>query len=514
MEFTTDYYPAKEDGEKVDKSNNAAIKIYGNRFISDQTIYEYLIEFLLVFVAAKTKDGQGIMKFHDEDKTEYYVRPRMGFRRFVFYERAKKLKNIKVDEEAYKEIRKILKNKLQMPREEDKENFLKTIQDLFYGYSAILKKRSWSAQALLPLCPEMILCEEMPNIKERIKGPEESFEKSVDSNSNYYWTFSETKFTNDNHSFLARGGELYYLHLLQILDEKPDKKEKLEKLLVHLLTNDSLRFSELVDWIQGTWEQEAHIDRKCLVEKKNMGYFPKGCYLQDGIFAVDELISYLSNNINPIKRIELLSRGVMLQILRMLADRTAEYLEIPRQPWIVDMKSKRCGTIIRKLSMNSFNNVCDNFTTAINRVVAKLTEDDPDSAQIYKLYKLAKKESLDLFKSKGKELKCVIPSKGPYERFSLSEDLTRFLVLSLVKPKQKMDLDTFLDKLYTNYGIVIGPNEFKKSNAKENISSELTEMFNYNRDAFQEFLKSTGFLRDLSDATSIVVNPYDEVDLL
>lgn len=515
MEYTMGYYPSdKEFDGKLEKINNAAVRIYGNRFLKDQTIYEYLIEFLLIFVAAKNKDGTGEMEFHGEEKSEYYVRPRIGFRRFIFYERAKKDKAIKIDDDAYKQICNVLRKSLDMPNCKDEDRFLKTIQDLFYGYSAVLKNRSWSVQALLPLCPEMILCEEMPNIKERIKPMPQSFEDNIGSDYSAYFTYSETKFSSDRHSFLARGGEMYYLHLLQFLDSDIEKKKLLEKLLIHLLTNDSKQFSKLVNWIQGTWENSAKIDPQYLVEKKHMGCFPKGSYKLAGALSVDELINYLKNNLNPIKRIEILSKGIMLQVMRMLTDRTAEYLEISRQPWIIDMKSAKCGSIIRKLSVNSFNNICDNFSTAINKMVLEIEGDSSNSAEIYKKYLAGKKESLDLFKTKGKELKCIIPSNGPYERFSLSEDLIRFLVLSLVKPRQKMDLDTFLERLYNNYSIVIGPDEFKKLGSSENISNELTEMFNYNKDAFQEFLKSTGFLRDLSDATSIVVNPYEEVDLL
>ena len=39
----------------------------------------------------------------------------------------------------------------------------------------------------------------------------------------------------------------------------------------------------------------------------------------------------------------------------------------------------------------------------------------------------------------------------------------------------------------------------------------LANSFLENKLAFQEFLKATGFLHELSDATSIVVNPYDEI---
>jgi hypothetical protein len=41
--------------------------------------------------------------------------------------------------------------------------------------------------------------------------------------------------------------------------------------------------------------------------------------------------------------------------------------------------------------------------------------------------------------------------------------------------------------------------------------SALANSFIDNVNAFQDFLKATGFLRELSDATSIVVNPYEEL---
>ena len=66
----------------------------------------------------------------------------------------------------------------------------------------------------------------------------------------------------------------------------------------------------------------------------------------------------------------------------------------------------------------------------------------------------------------------------------------------------------FLDELYKKYRIVIGPVEFKKI---EDENKMLTNSFLENLNKFQEFLKSTGFLRELSDATSIVENPYEEI---
>ena len=79
----------------------------------------------------------------------------------------------------------------------------------------------------------------------------------------------------------------------------------------------------------------------------------------------------------------------------------------------------------------------------------------------------------------------------------------------MLKPGEKMTFDMFLSKLYYRYRIVIGPAEYKKMVKTGNYS--LANSFMENKVAFQEFLKATGFLHELSDATSIVVNPYDEV---
>lgn len=118
-------------------------------------------------------------------------------------------------------------------------------------------------------------------------------------------------------------------------------------------------------------------------------------------------------------------------------------------------------------------------------------------------------DSADIFKKMGKELQIVIPRKGAYERFSLSEDIVRYLVLSLVRPGKKMTFDSFLQVLYDHYGIVIGAAQYAQ--LKENVEPGMGGYFDENQIQFQMFLKNCGLLRDLSDATSIVENPYAEV---
>ena len=193
--------------------------------------------------------------------------------------------------------------------------------------------------------------------------------------------------------------------------------------------------------------------------------------------------------------------------MRMMSYRVADYLGKEKQVWIVDMKGETTDTI-KKIAHKSFQNIEADFITAINKMANEVGVNEDERM---KKVNEARSDSLDIFKNKGKELQCIIPMSGPFERFTLSEDIIRFLVLSLIKPGDKMTLKMFLDKLYHNYQIVIGPEEYRKSLEKTELDSSLASSFSDNVVAFQNFLQSTGFLKELSDATSIVVNPYEPI---
>lgn len=487
--------------EDIDKHmRNVSTRLFGNRFMPDQTLYEYLIEFLLVFVSAKDSDLKtGKMKFHDntDGRLEYWIEPRMGLRRFIFYDKARKNDAVQIDEYAYKEILGILKNNISADSEAEKQDILDGIQDLLHGYAVVIKKRTWCAQTLLPACPEMVLCDAMPNQRHRKGLDWPGDEKCVD-----------TSFIFDKRSFLARGGEVYYLHLLQSLEKNEDNKKKLEKLLINLMGGENNKLSAICNVIQNSWEASMNLEKKDLLKNMKLSFIPEDAYVECGDYSVDELINYLSSELPLINKIEVLANGLMFQVMRMLSWRVDNFLGMAKKSWIVDMKGGTTDTV-KKIAADSYRNIEDGFMTALNKSAREI--DIPDFEYMTKLNK-AKKSSLDLFRTKGKELQCIIPTNGQFERFSLSEDIIRFLVLSLVPPKRKMTLNMFLEKLYLHYGIVIGPEEYRKSIDNGNqLEASLSNSFIENVNSFQAFLKATGFLRELSDATSIVVNPYKNV---
>lgn len=486
-----------------DSRATLATLIYGKRFHADQTLAEYLIEFLLIFCAEKEQNDGGRLRFHNPDNKDvlyYTVEPRMGLKRFIFFDKSKKNDAALIDKMAYQKLLDALSKKIKDADSNEKADFLESLQDLFHGYAVVLKKRTWCAQAMLPICPEVIFCEAMPKKKDRAKLDWDKISNDSDKKSDV-----DNLFDFDKRNFLARGGELYYLHILQGLQKMPKEQARLEYFLRDLLLHQGNKMSKIASFIQSTWEETMGYDESPKKRLK-LAYIPENAYKDVAGYSVDELINYLSCRMHPVKKIELLSKGVMLQILRMLSIATTKYLREKRDCWIIDMKGLT-ENIVKKISSNGFRKVEDSFVSALGQKSVEMSADDVDKRM--QEVRKARKDSLDIFRSKGKELQCIIPMSGPYERFTLPEDSIRFLVLAIVKPGEKMTIDMFLDELYKHYRMVIGPTEYKLMTI--DIDNSLTNSFLENKLAFQEFLKATGFLHELSDATSIVVNPYEKI---
>lgn len=320
---------------KPDSRATLATYIYGNRFHADQTLAEYLIEFLLVFCAEKGEQNQGKLCFHDPDSKDvlyYTVEPRMGLKRFIFFDKSKKNDAAEIDKLAYQELISELEKRIEDSDAEEKRDFIESLQDLLHGYAVVLRKRTWCAQAMLPICPELIFCEAMPKKKARSALKWDEIRNDPEKKNKI-----DGLFDFDKRNFLARGGELYYLHILQGLQNNKDKQEKLEYLLRELLLVQGKKMSEIASFIQKTWEDSMGYDESPK-QKLRLAYIPERAYKNVAGHSVDELINYLSCSMHPVKKMELLSKGVMLQVMRMLSVATTNYLGTERECWIIDMK--------------------------------------------------------------------------------------------------------------------------------------------------------------------------------
>jgi|GEM_PF-706497 len=499
--------------------------LFGHRIKKDQTLYEYMIEFLQVMISEKIVEdirertfNEYFPVFEDIEKCQLKFSPisRVGLKRFVFYPESKIDSKFKIDDEAYFECKEQLKNKIKIEIDEryDQDDILKIIQKLFYGISAVTKNRSWFAMSLLPVCKEVILPESMgkKSKRKKIKKDEDLFKYYIDM---------ENAFEYHNYNFMARGGEVYYLHVLRgILLSSKEVKEKIEKGFDNLI-NSFWQFSELSNFIYNNWLERYQellknsLDRSFFDDeleynkkiKKSLGTIPIN-YDRRSKYTIIELENFLSSNIHTFEKMKILAYGIVLHIIRLMHEQVGILYNGKVNPWIIDMCSNsNVGNEMKKIAIENFNDLENRFLEVIN----KYADEERYEKSKKQIIKEASDNSYKLIRKLGKEIGLIIPINGPGMRMSLSEELLKFLVMSLIKPGKMLRIDSFLDKLYEHYRIIIDRNTYKKA-INEGLLKDISDlsMFDANKKRFIEVLKECGFVRDLSDATSIVENPYDE----
>lgn len=494
--------------ESLDKERNLAIEGFGHRIYDDQTLYEYLLEFLLIFISPK---GWGRGKIGeakpfcfpdprpiDQPTENLFYQPiaRIGLKRFVFFSRSKQEGRFPIDQQAYSKTVHALQSNIQhsISGFQSKDGVF-LIQDLLYSFNAVLRNRSWFAQSLLPIAPELTFVEAMGNAKRRKNFPSTAPFRDVDGG-----------FEFKGHYFLARGGEVYFLHLLNGLLTMPELKHPLEEGLLRLTKQAFPEFSWIAQWIEQIWLDQMDVDEPIMVTK-SCEWVPSG-YSRRAALSCEEVVNLLQAELPELQKLDLLAKGIVLQVLRMMHEQAKQIIADEQPPiWIVDINS-RPQTNMRKFSASSYRACEEDFTNALNTLASKPTTLSSKNAPLegddrVQALKKGAEHTSRLFRRLGKEIGLVIPPKGTSMRFSLNEDIVKFLVVSIIKPGQKMLLSHFLKELYRRFGLVIGPAELG-----EHKDSFGTNDFDENHTQFQDLLKRCGFLRDLSDATAIVENPF------
>ncbi len=425
----------------------------------------------------------------------------MGLKRFALYNKNSLASKYKADKEALKIHRQLLEEQISISSHTylDKNNIINIIEELFYGYSAVLMTRQWFAQFLLPLSEKMLYPEKtIPKVSGKKRDKIFADGKLND--------FDEG-FKENKRNFLARGGEVYFLHIMLSLNEKQENenKVKLEQSLERVLKTNTL-FSSLSTFVEKNWERYKQKDNENLKNYAEvpLGWIPNNdIYKECGKLAVKELLNFLNSSIDPIRKIELFAKGMMLQLLRLIARQAYHFSTNDLSLyWIASLvKEKRYKKDFVSLCSQNYQNNENIFTYAVSEMKRKMKEE--------KDRKLPKDNTIkifqELFRKKGKEIGLIIPYKGPNMRFTLSEDLIFFLVLSLVEPGKKKVMNTFLNDLYDHFGIIIGHEKYESIEKKE---KEYVSYFEKNLEEFQKILYRCGFLRELSDSTAIVENPY------
>jgi hypothetical protein len=489
--------------EGTELPNSLQSRLFGHRMKPNQTLYEYLIEFLQVMLSEKqivegTPKSKDLFPVMPEVAVRgiqsYTVQTGMAFKRFVFFPNGKIDSKAPVDQKAYEAYLVALKKGMEdMHSEQEKSKCVAIIQNLLYGFSAANQNRAWFFQNMLPVCPEMIL-------------PEGAGEKK---NRNLIYSEMNSGVDNDfefkKYTYMCRGGEIYYLHLLHAFnaDTSPSgtKKRKCIEDNLMMMLHAYPQFSALYSTCQGLWNMPAKKIDKSLVT------IPL-CYQECDAMTVSEMATFLDSAIHPFEKMDMLATGIGLQLMRLIYHASdASH----KGAWVIDLsESIEDNREMRKLSVSEYSKCEAQIETYIYWGYNEYKKDyDPSKKK--KDIKSAEDDSRLLFRKLGKTIGLVVPyGKGAGTRFTFSEGVIKFLVLAIVKPKGKITLDTFAELLYDHYGMIIGPKEYETA-AEAGSVPEIndTSFLQTNLLAFSQRLKDCGFLRDLSDATSIVENPYE-----
>jgi hypothetical protein len=520
--------------DPAEQDRNPAIKLFGRRFFADQTALELLAELLLVLHSPKLIGEDHLedhlllpprkQLLHWPAKAALFYQPqlRLNLKLFAFLGSSKLDTRHSSHRQRYKQLLQQMKDKMDTANAVSKDDVLRGLENLFQGFQGAGLSRTWCAQTFLPVSPGVLASETIWKNTGATKAGVTSWDEALPF------------FDSSQRVFLARGGELLYLQTCNALRQSDATiaswikqnqfafagEESSPALLYDILTKTLPRITnqsppgleELASWIdqlnsQSAPEPENQKRAKC-------GWCPEESWSEGYLFAV-ELARICRANIDPIERIELLVIGCALQVLRSLCAQSVRYdagLDEDRKvkggalgfAWIVAGPTQR-DRASWKLSERNLMSIQNLIYTALRHDDILALTDEKDYAEADRRY------GHKLFLSLAKKIGFVVPQRGPGAHFTLNDKILRYLVLALVRPGQKCTLDSFKSALYQHYGMAFAGEQLKQASRWSDLTP-LEDAISPSASWFEEMLRTAGFLIHLSDACSLVHNPFDGDD--
>jgi len=548
-------YPPLERDLKRAKTEDAnpAIQLFGRRFFKDQTIPEFLIEFLLVATSPKQIEHDSgrvaidsdacfpelatLREWPEGSPLQYAPKSRLNLKLFSLLGASKLETRHKSHRDHYEELIKGIGERIELAGGINRQDVLKTIENLFLGFQRVGGQRTWCAQSFLPICPEMISGETIWKDAKATRDKVETWQDITDT---------KGYFQSSQHIFLARGGEALYLQICNALRtpqneikswlEELDCKKEGDKEAVPEKLREALSFgigSALKDCPSGLGLLAAFIDQgvdkdtqkgtdlddKGLPRYTKCGWCPEETWKEGYLFAVD-LLRICEAGLDPVERLTLMETACAVQVLRSVCAQSARYEEGVDNGgagplgyvWAVSDPDGR-NTILKRISQRSVNTTLLMIQRALR--CTEITENVAEQEKTAQAngnkwtdpYKEADtRYGHKLFQTLAKRLGFMVPRRGPGARFVLTDHLLRYLVLTIVRPGERMTYDSFLDQVFLRFGMALGGRHLTK--ACEWSGSHPPAALNGDADQWvTDMLEGSGVLVRLSDSCSMVENP-------
>lgn len=524
----------------VSSDYNPAIRLFGKRFINEQTVVEYLAEFLaVVFSDKRIGNGEAIksplpsleelQKWAATADAELSYKPpiKLNLKLLAFLSISRVDSRHDIHKKHYENLINQLESNVKVSGgsvEEVKD----WIEDLLRGFQGAGLNRTWCAQTFYPVSACLLTQETIWNETVAKREPVNVWLDSIKKFHRYY--------SVSKHRFMARGGEVLYLQLCNVFTTRREAIEDFAKSVgffsdesdlfkLHRSLQEGLQklsgqytaaFDRLVDYLE-LLDRETHERTNEEAECLACEWCPEESWQEGYLFAV-EINRLLAAVVDPVDRLELVMTGCALQVLRSLCAQSVRYTRdlagatnrsALGYAWVFSPPASS----LRQLRMASQRNL--QFIQGLIQKALRFDELQENAARDprkdkSKLYKEADdKSGHKLFLSLGKKLGMIMPQKGPGARFIMTDKILRYLVLVLLRPGERCTYDEFLRRLYCHYGIAIEGKELKDALTWSELPAngfDLTLKGSW----LAGMLRVGGFLTELSDACSIVCNTFGE----
>ena len=513
------------DGEN---DRNPSIRLFGRRFSNDWQPMNALAELLLVAASEKrvladsptpaTRDL--FPNAADLDSLRqaatglvYYPKAHLNLKLFAFFGASALATRHRVHQEHARELRRLLGARIDAPAGMKTEDILQNLSALFLGFLGNGANRTWCTQTFLPFSPSLLANEVIWHRTEANKYPPQDWDAVCHNFQKYFET--------NQHRFLDRSGEALYLQLCNAFSRTPAEisawlseddgvkqsllvdetdpatlKQALSDALRRFLGSAPSGLSPILDFVDtgvDTATAEASDGPDDNPRKSECGWVPEETWREGYLFAV-EIKRLLSAKLDPMEKLDLFEAACSLQILRTLVRQA-------RRHYLTDgLRLLLCDATgatrrLKTRSSQSLQEIAKTLKLAIRipeiqGVSFGMLGPDATQADKDRLYHEADEYGGGLYRKIGRSLGLIVPPKGRGPKATLNERLLRCLVLTLV-PEKRATLASFKARVEAHHGFVFDPDGRN------------------NGDAWLErLLEAAGMLVRLSDACSLVLNPF------
>jgi len=524
---------------------NPAIRLFGRRLFVDQTVPELLLEFLLVAVSRKQiglenepfetilPEMNRLDSWPNGCGLEYAPKARLNLKLFAFLSASKLDTRHESHRQHYRDlIRDMRSSEHLSPGSLETAEILRTLENLFLGFQSVGGQRTWCAASFLPITREIIADESIwRETAARAGGVED-------------WGSAIGYFSHTQQLFLARSGALLYLQVCNALCQDQaeiqawansaglslERRESsplelhaaLEHALEAVLDACPETVGRLAEFLDTGVDSETA--RKTDFQSdtnqprfSSCGWCPEESWPEGLLFAI-EVLRLCEAVIDPIERLEMLEIACAMQVLRSLCAQSARYAPRPVQETdgigplgYVWAFSDPAGdqAVIKQISRRNVNAVQRMIHDAVrhpdlhtglgnltDRELKRLTDD------------MDKRYGHKLFLTVAKRIGLIVPKRGAGARFVVNEKLLRFLLLSVLRPGERVTYVTFKKLLLAHHGIAVDDTGLSSS-CEWSGTSRLTTLGGKTDEWLIEMLDAAGVLIRLSDSCSLVLNPFD-----